>query len=504
MSRTPKTDTQTFAAVDLGSNSFHMIIARLHLGQLHIVDRMREQVRLAGGLDRDKRLDDDSQRRALQCLDRFGERLRGMPAAHVRAVGTSALRRARNSRSFLTKAHRTLGHPIEVIAGREEARLIYLGVAHDLSDDAGRRLVVDIGGGSTEFIIGERFEPLQADSLHMGCVSFSMRFFPGGKLRREGFRAAELAAAVELRSLKRRYRNVGWDSSVGSSGTINAIDAILRANRWSKRGVTAEGLQTLRKAMLAAGRTSRLALPGLEPERAAVLPGGLAILIAVFESLKLERMIAASGALREGLLYDIVGRYRHEDVRDRTVQSCSVRYGIDVEQAARVERSALALLKQALPTWKLDGEHEEQARQFLSWAARLHELGLAVTYSGYHKHGAYLLGHADMPGFSRDEQIALATLVRTHRRKVVPELFHAVPPEFAELVRRLMVLLRLAVLLNRSRNPRPQPAMQLVFKGSTVRLDFPEGWLEEHPMSHAELLAEAARLAAVGVKLVVR
>ncbi|MEM6533612.1 MAG: exopolyphosphatase, partial [Myxococcota bacterium] len=387
--------SEVVAAVDLGSNSFHMVIARSDLGKLRILDKMRERVRLAEGLRSDGTLNGSAQKRAIACLERFGERLHDISATQVRVVGTNTLRSARNSSEFLPKLTKAIGHPIDIVSGREEARLIYLGVAHDVVEAKGKRLVVDIGGGSTECIIGEKLDPLRADSLHMGCVTYSRRFFPSGKLRAEYFKDAELAAAIELRSIKRAYRSVGWDHAVGSSGTIGAIHQILRANEFSD-GITWRGLEWLQRTVTSFGRANRIEISGLDPERKDILPGGLAILAAVFRSLKIDRMDASGGALREGVLYDLLGRASEDDIRDRTVESMASRYGVDTRQAARVEQTALRLLEQIKGVWELDGE---RAGRFLAWAAKLHELGLALAYSGYHKHGEYLVEHSDMPGF---------------------------------------------------------------------------------------------------------
>ncbi|MEL7305828.1 MAG: exopolyphosphatase [Myxococcota bacterium] len=485
------------AAVDLGSNSFHMVIARNDLGKLRVLDKMRERVRLAAGLDGEHLVSPSAQRRAIRCLERFGERLHDLSADQVRVVGTNTLRSARNADEFLPKLRRAIGHPIDIISGREEARLIYLGVAHDMVEMSGSRLVVDIGGGSTECIIGEHLDPIRADSLHMGCVTFTRRFFPGGKLRPEYFKHAELAAALELRSIKRTYRKQGWDEAVGASGTITAVDAVLRANQWSN-GITLVGLDRLRKAITPFGRSNRIDIPGLEPDRKEVLPGGLAILIAVFRSLKIERMAAASGALREGVLYDLLGRQEDQDVRERTVSSMASRYGVDPGQAERVERTATALLIQVEDAWNLE---DDRARRFLSWAARLHEIGLALAYSGFHKHGEYLIENSDMPGFSRGEQQALARLIRTHRRRFKPELFEDLGETQADFVRRLAVLLRLAVSLNRSRSDDDLPPLRLRVEDSIIRLEFPPGWLENHPMTQLELEREAQRYRAFKVRL---
>ncbi|GMV44424.1 MAG: exopolyphosphatase [Myxococcales bacterium] len=490
-------DPAMVAAVDLGSNSFHMVVARVSGEHLRFVDRLRERVALAEGLDSARELTPEARERALACLVRFGQRLRDFPQGTVRAVGTNTLRQVRNAEELLAKASDALGHPIEVISGREEARLIYLGVAHDVEWQSGNRLVVDIGGGSTEVIIGQRHEPIVADSLYMGCVTYSRRFFPDGTITRDALRQAEIAARRELQPIERRYRAVGWRRCLGASGTITAIDDILRATGWSEQGITATGLRKLRKAVLAAGHTGRLTLPGMPPDRAAILPGGLSVLTAVFESLGIEEMTAAHAALREGLLHDLLGRLRHEDVRDATVQRLVTRYEVDREQAARVRATTHLLLEVVAADWGLDDE----ARHFLGWAAQLHEIGLSVAWSGYHKHGAYLLQHADMPGFSREDQALLATLVLNHRRKLNRDRLASLPPRLLRPALRMSVLLRLAVVLNRARSARPLPPLTAQVRRDRLEVAFPPGWLEEHPMTREDLAAEAAVVAAAGIEL---
>lgn len=488
----------TVAAVDLGSNSFHLAIARVVHSELHLIDRLREAVQLSSGLDEEQRLTEEMQARALTCLARFGQRLRDIPREQIRAVGTDALRRAKNARQFLRKAQQALGGvAIEIVPGREEARLIYLGVAHSLHEGSARRLVVDIGGGSTECILGEAFEVLEAESMRMGCVTYSHDFFPGGGLDRDRFRKAELSAQRDLQAIERRLKALGWESCVGSSGTIQAIDECVRSMGWGE-GITLEGLKKLRKALIAAGSVSRIDLPGVRDDRAAVLPGGLAILIAFCESLGLDRVVVASGAMREGLLYDLLGRIRHEDVRDHTIRRFLERYHIDLEQAARVERTALQLLSQAGKSWSLDTTN---SRQTLIWAARLHEAGMAVTFSGYHKHGAYLVTHSDMPGFSSDDQWLLAALIQNHRRRLNRASIESLPGGDSESVLRLAVILRLATLLNRARSPRRLPIVSLAAENKSVRLAFPPGWVDDHPLTRADLDDEATALAEAGYTL---
>lgn len=488
------------AAVDLGSNSFHMVVGRLEAGQLNIVDRLRERVRFASGLDQNNNISPEAQERALDCLKRFGQRVADMPAGSVRVVGTNTLRKARNSRDFMELAHHALGHPIEVIGGREEARLIYLGVAQTVPSDGGKRLVVDIGGGSTEFIIGDGFEIIEADSLYMGCVSFSLRFFPDGKITAKGFRDAKVAAELELQSIARPYRAVGWTSEVGCSGTIHAVETIVRANGWSDDGITLKALKKLRKALVSAGTVTALDIPGLQPDRRDVICGGVAILEALFEDLRVNNMVPSPGALREGVLYDLVGRIRDEDVRDRTINWFCDHYHVDRAQAARVEETALHLLDHAMKTWEID---EETSAAFLSWSAQLCEIGLAIAHTGYHKHTAYLVAHSHMAGFSRGEQAVLAALLRGQRRKLRPDVFAEIDPKQLEQIERLCALLRLAICLNRSRDDEA-PRCALRVKKNRLKLSFPDGWLGQHPLTAITLEQEATYLKAINFELIVR
>ena len=485
-------------ALDLGSNSFHMVVARVVDGQLTIIDRMRERVALASGLDERNNLTSEAIERGVDCLRRFGERL---PAGvRVRAVGTNTLRKARNAREFLRKATAALGHPVEVIPGREEARLIYLGVVQSQGGVDERRLVIDIGGGSTECIIGEGFDARLTESLHVGCVSHTTRFFADGRLRRESFREATTAARVELETIEQAFRRTGWVTAIGSSGTILSIDAILRANGWGD-GITRDGLRALRDAMIAAGRISKLSLPGLSSERASVLPGGFAILYGAFKSLKIERMLPATGALREGLLYDTLGRISHEDVRERTIEWLCERYAVDRAQAARVEGTATTLFERAQTAWEL---HHPDLRMMLGWAARLHEVGLALSYTGYHKHGAYLIANSDLPGFSREQQGYLAALVGAHRRRLRPERVAELRAVGGQNAVRLAVLLRLAATLNRARDPEGAVVPELVAAGAIIKLRFPKGWLETHGMTATDLQYKQSFLAAAGISMLAR
>lgn len=481
----------TVAAVDLGSNSFHLIVANASDGRLQVVDKMREMVRLAAGLDARNHLTADAMERALACLRRFGQRLREIPQGNVRAVGTNTLRRARNAREFLEQAEEALGHPIGIIAGREEARLIYLGVSHSIEDDSGRRLVIDIGGGSTEFILGRHFRSEQMESLYMGCVGFSTRFFADGAIDDGAMRSAEIAAHQELETIAGLYRREGWESVYGASGTFLAIRDVVLSQGWSKEGITPESLRKLRKTLIDTGHIDKIKLSGLSAERAPVFPGGVAIAQAVFEALGIERMRVSSGALREGALYDLLGRKHREDVRERTVDDLLVRYHIDPEQARRVEETAAGLLGQVARDWDLE---RDEAQRCLRWAARLHEIGLVVAHNQYHKHGAYLIRNFDMPGFSQGEQMLLAALIRSHRRKFSLTEFRQLDEDTVTAATRLAVLLRLAALLHRSRAELALPAIEAGAKDQHIRLRFPPGWLEQHPLTRADLQSEAEYL----------
>jgi exopolyphosphatase/guanosine-5'-triphosphate,3'-diphosphate pyrophosphatase len=497
--RTQKTP-EIVAAVDLGSNSFHMIVARLQNGELNVIDRMREMVRLAAGLDKKRRITAEARERALGCLERFGQRLRDMPPGSVRAVGTNTLRSARDSEDFLQAAEQALGHTIEIISGVEEARLIYLGVARSLADDTGRRLVMDIGGGSTELIVGERFKPIHMDSLYMGCVSMSREFFADGTITRKRINRADIAARMELEPVEAIYRGMGWTEAIGASGTIRAVAAVVHLARWADGVITAASLDRLVDALATAGHVDKLTLPGLDPERAPVFPGGAIILRAAFDALGIDKMQVADGALREGLLYDLLGRIRHEDVRSNSVNALATRYHVDAAQAQRVRDTALQCLDQTAETW---GLAEEWPEQMLAWAAQLHEIGLDIAHSKYHKHGAYVVENTDLLGFSRQEQKLLAALVRGHRRKLPVTVIRTFPGKLFAAVQYLTVLLRLSVLLHRSRSPDPVADFTLQARKDGLVVEFPAGWLEAHPLTRADLEEEAVFLAAAGFSLTI-
>lgn len=482
------------AAVDLGSNSFRLQVGRIVDNQIYPLDGLKETVRLAAGLTPDRILDSAAQQRGLAALSIFAERLRGFDQTAVRSVATNTLRVAKNAREFLLKAEETLGFPIEVISGREEARLIYLGVAHALPNPRLKQLVVDIGGGSTELIIGQNIEPIQLESLYMGCVSYSLRFFPDGRVDKQSFREAELAARRELQSIVHAYRETGWDEVIGSSGTARAIMDVLEQNGLSAQGITHEGLHKLSSELIRAGSASRMRLQGLRADRLPVLPGGLAIMSAIFNELNLQHMEFSDGALRLGVLYDQLGRYHHDDMREVTVNRFMQRYEIDRRQAARVAQTAFSLLQQLVPAAR---EADNTAAQFLVWAARLHEIGISVAHSSYHKHSAYILANADMPGFSRRDQAWLSRLVLAHRGKL--ERMQSLDKNASEWT--LIFCLRIAVLLHRARDDQPPPRLVVRFTKQGFHIDMSAKELEFLPLTAAALAEEARQWTTVGGEL---
>ncbi|MGE4334726.1 MAG: exopolyphosphatase [Pigmentiphaga sp.] len=497
--------THLLAAVDLGSNSFRLVVGRINdnsdTSQIYLVDRLKETVRLAAGLDDDHYLDEAAIGRAIAVLQRFGERLHSFDPARVRAVATQTFRMATNIAEFLPRAEAALGFPIEIIAGREEARLIYQGVAHSLPESQEKRLVVDIGGASTEFVIGASYAPELLESLQMGCVTFSQQFFPGGAITADAMKRAEIAARQQVEVLSQRYRRAGWKFAYGSSGTAKALAAILPATGLSAGGITLRGLQQLRQRLIRAGSVEAAALQDIKSDRAAVLPGGLAIMRAVFEELDIELMHAADGALRVGVLHDLAGRDDIHDVRDATVQQFMTRYEIDAGQAQRVLQTALALYQPlegvaevaAAPNGSHAGDSSD-LEQMLGWVANLHEIGLSIAHANYQRHTAYILGYSDMPGFSKPEQQLLAQLALGHHGRLSREGLDL--PSQAHWT--VLLCLRLACLLARRREDIPELPCRLLGAPGHHVLEVQGEWLARHPLTDLSLRAEAAEWARLG------
>jgi len=486
------------AAVDLGSNSFRLSIGRVvqQDGMVHLytVDRLRESVRLAAGLDENNRLDGDAIARAITVLKRFGERLAGFRPDQVRAVATNTFRVASNIHDVLPMAQQALGFPITIISGQEEARLIYAGVANELPPSRDNRLVIDIGGGSTELIIGKGLEPLQLTSLFMGCVTHTRRFFPHGRITETRMQQATLAARRELEGIARQYRRKGWQQAYGSSGTAKGLAAVLTQSAWSDKGITLAGLQQLRNKLIRDGKVQMRDLPGLRPERALVLAGGLAIMLAAFQELRIQHMLPGDGALRMGVLYDMLGRSTQHDKRDETVRQFIKRYHIDNAQATRVHTLAQRLFTQlSLP----DSEEKHALQLALGWAARLHEIGLSVAHADYHRHGAYILENADMPGFSHEDQVRLAFLALGQQGKL-SKLSALAQSRLHWLT---LLCLRLAVQLLRRRTPLGTLPLRVTSKAQRICIDVPQAWLDAHPLSQYMLENESREWAKVGFDL---
>ncbi|MGI9238151.1 MAG: exopolyphosphatase, partial [Woeseiaceae bacterium] len=466
--------------------------------QLAILDRIRETVRLAEGLSSKGDLSDDARERAISCLSRFGERLRDMHAGDVRAAGTSTIRRAREDSTFMSEAEAALGHPIEIISGIEEARLIYNGVAHSLPPTDGLRLVMDIGGGSTELILGQGANPRALESLQMGCVSMTERYFPDGKISRGAFDKARLTARLALRPIKAFFRGANDVEAIGTSGTIRSTEAVAVELGLSESGITPAVIEQLIDRVLEFDSIAELSLKGLSERRAQVWPGGLSILAELLNVLRIGTLQISEGALREGLLYDLLGRLQHEDARERTVQAMAARYSVDMQQAQRVSETAAALYQQCAADWMLQAE---QDALMLDWSARLHEIGLDISHDGYERHGAYIAENANMPGFPRAEQRCLAFLVGSQRHNLWVAQLRQLPKKWRVSALRVALLLRLAVLLNRSRKNDVAPTVNIAAGEKSINLHFDADWLAANPLTVADLEQEQTYLADVGYSL---
>ncbi|MES9928413.1 MAG: Ppx/GppA phosphatase family protein, partial [Candidatus Thiodiazotropha sp. 6PDIVS] len=472
--------------------------ARVNDGHLQIIDKMKEMVRLGEGLTTDKRLNPMVAERALDCLSRYSQRLRPLPAENIRVVGTNTMRQIDPADNFLSLAEKALLHPIEIIAGREEARLVYLGVAHGLAAGDERRLVVDIGGGSTELIIGQGYQPFQRESLHMGCVSMSRRFFLNGKITSQSMREAMLACAIEIRPVRNEFRDGEWERAIGSSGSIKSIRNVVIEQGWSESGITRNSLERLTRHLIDVGSVDQLSLKGLSEERKPVFAGGVAVLSAVFEHIGIDHMDVSSEALREGLIYDMIGRSQDEDARELTLKTLTKRYDIDRAQAKRIDETAHILLEQAKRSWHLEAP---KYSAMLNWAARVHEIGLTVSHSQFQKHGAYVIENSDLSGFSRQEQRVLAAMVRGHRRKFPTSIFEQLPSDVIACTKQLCILLRLSVLSHRARSPIAKPIPRLEVEENRISLVYPEDWISHHPLTRAELEQEAGYLETAGYLL---
>lgn len=484
------------AAVDLGSNSFHLIIAKIEHGEMRPVEVLAEKVQLGAGLEKN-RLSQEAIDRGLACLARFAQLLESVEPERIRVVGTNALRIAKNRNEFTKPAKRILGTRVDVIYGREEARLVYLGVAHSLADDAQSRLVIDIGGGSTELIIGERFEPQRLDSLQMGCVSYARACFPSGKISKKNYREAYDQARRSIWQVRHLFHSRNWEECIGSSGTLQAIETVLVQQGWSDGGITRAGLTRLEKRLLKFDAMDSIKLEGLSSPRRTVILPGVAITSALFDVLDIEFMRTSKGALREGVIYDLMGRLSHEDVRERTVNALMQRYTVDADTAEVVERRARVFFTATRMSWQLGAQDWD----LLHWAARTHEIGMAIAHKNANRHSAYVLRHADLPGFSQEEQEQLAVLALGHRGKLVDSLFADIAESEQPKLQRLLCIMRLANSFKYVEKLEQLPEFSIQVSEQSLSLEFPEGWLEAHPLTARELAMEQTIFAKIGLEL---
>ena len=490
-------ENRLLAAVDLGSNSFHMVIAEEDSqGHLQFVDRVKEMVRLNAGLNDEGQLSRESQDRAIDCLHRFGQLLRGIPREHIRAVGTNTFRAAHHAEAFQKRAEQALGHHISVISGHEEARLVYLGAAFSLQSSGRKRLVVDIGGGSTELIIGQGHQPLIMDSLYMGCVSLSRRFFEDGVITKTRMTAARNHVFRELEPVIQKYKNFGWEEVVGASGTIRAVDELSRTLGLKQDWLSKESFTVINQWLKK--RHHHDALHLVTERRRPVFMSGYVIISCVFEALGLERLECASGALREGVLYELNGRLHNHDSRDQGIEALVSRFGLDLRQIQRVEATCVYLFNQVREGWKLAGGLD---LKLLKWASRIHEIGTTIAFSQHHKHGSYVVEHMDIDGFSRQQQRLLGLLVRSHRQKFPKEQLLALPQDTFQEIFYLSVILRLSCAFNRGRTDTQLPAIQLSAERRRVSIQIERDWCDHHPLTLLDLETEQKYLADVDFEL---
>lgn len=489
-------EKRQLAAIDLGSNSFHMVVARLQNNQIQTIDKIKEMVRLAAGLDNKNQLSSEKREEALECLSRFGQRIKDLPIQNVSAVGTNTLRKARNSASFLAQAEKALGFPINIVAGREEARLVYQGVAHSLAQTEDYRLVIDIGGGSTEFIIGKAYKPIMMESLNMGCVNFTNKWFADGYISRSRIRHAIIDGRRKLEWIRDEYQAHGWQECIGSSGTIKTIARILTENYDTQGNIDYAHLQKLGELFVKAQKIEHIILPGLSENRTPVIVGGLCVLMAAFEELQIDTMQASEGALREGLLNDMVETSQGHDIRMDTVTDLEVRYHIDVAQSARITNSALHMFDQL----ELDRDEQGNLRLLLIWASKLHEIGLSISHTNYPEHSGYIVEQSDLPGFSREMQNMLGLLLRLQRGKIKIEVIENLPRLNKDIMLNIIIL-RIAIILERSRDWDASRQIKIKHKGRKIKLKFPKKYLQKHPLTRTDFEQEVQEIIKVGFKL---
>ncbi|MBW8189941.1 guanosine-5'-triphosphate,3'-diphosphate pyrophosphatase [Neiella marina] len=477
-------NSDLFAAIDLGSNSFHMLVVRQVAGTIQTVAKIKRKVRLAAGLDDQLQLSEEAINRGLHCLRLFAERLRFIPQTNVRIVATATLRLAKNSPDFVTQAEAITGHHVEIISGEQEAHFVYQGAAFT-SDGSDQRLVIDIGGASTELIIGRGIDIQQAVSLNMGCVRFTEAFFADGKFTQERFANAIAEAQAVVSPLLDNYTEFGWQQALGASGTLRAIQEVLLANGHDDV-INLERLQALQQQIIAAGSLEQLDIVGLANERKPVFAGGLAILTGLFQALNIEQLQIAGGALREGLVYGMLNVQAGDNVRQRTLKNLAQKYHLDRQHGRQCRQIALALCKHFEASWSIT----DDGKAMLACAAQLHEIGFTIGFVNGHQHGAYILNHTNQPGFSSSQQALLATLIGHSKGKLDLAQLKPLQGYSNEQVIALIRILRWAIILTSHRANLVVMPQQLNCSGLAVSWKMPKGWRLQHPLSAADLTEE--------------
>jgi len=496
-------DKSLYAAIDLGSNSFHLIVIRKTEQQTQVIDSHKEMIRLRAGLDKDGFLTEKAFNSGIECLEKFGQLLKNIPASQVRSVGTNTLRNAKNSREFLEKAQQVLGHDIDIISGEEEARMIFLGVSHGLPNNDKQHLIIDIGGGSTEFIIGQNFKHKHLTSTEMGCVSISQRFFKDNAVTNQAITKATNYCRRILKPHSFSLTYKGWDDAIGASGSIKAIGSILKANEFTDGKITLDGMLKIKEHLIKAGSVESAieqGLKGLKEERLPVFIGGLVVLMAAFQELKITDMLVSENALREGLIYDTLGRLDQQDVREASVSALQNWLKVDEQQSERINITAQKLLNEYKKTENLRDKHLSYSK-LLSWASKLHEGGISLSYKRYRQHSAYIIQHAELAGFSQQEQLILAKIVQSHQGKFNQSAFEDFNTIQQRKLTLLTFILRIAVLLHRGRKKK-EIEVQLVADKNKVTLYFDQEWLDSHPLTSEDLEAEAKQFKKLGFELV--
>ncbi|NMH60489.1 exopolyphosphatase [Alteromonas sp. MYP5] len=489
------------AALDIGSNSFHLVVARIVAGSVQLLHTVKQKVRLAQGLDENDVLSQQAMDRGLAMLRVVADTLKGFEPDNVRIVATHTLRKATNAKQFIKAAKAIIPYPIEVISGTEEARLIYSGVAHTNYHE-GKRLVIDIGGGSTEFVIGEGFEAKLCRSIQMGCVSYTQQFFAKGELKAKAFEKAITTVEQELELIEGKYQAMGWDLCIGTSGTIKALFKLVQLDRPNGHDIpiTLKSLKNLMKQCVDCGHADKLSFSDLSEDRKPVIAAGLAILIGIFKTFKIDNLYYSSAALREGVIYEMEDTLHHQNIRTRTASSMASRYDVDAAHAQLVFNTAMTLFDACAKAWKLN---QAENRSMLGWAALLHEVGLQVNSRGVQRHSAYILTNADMPGFTQEQQELLATLVRNHRKKIRTQDIVEFNQYDSDVVHKLIVLLRLAVVLNIKRQANYLPDIAITAEKTQCTLQFPTNWFANRPIITADLEQERQYWQVLNLSLVV-